>query len=89
MALRITRANRLNNVAGQLVTALTQYCEHAQKLMTEGLDVKNEPGLPDMKAAGNELREALGENAALLDTVIEFVLDGKSNKITKGRGKKR
>lgn len=87
MALHITRTNRLNNVAGQLVSSLTSFCEHAKRLMTEGLDVKNEPGLPDMKAAGHEVREALGENAARIDTVIEFVLDGKSNRITKGRKK--
>lgn len=88
MALRITRANRLNNVAGQLVTSLVQYCERARALMgKEGLDVKNEQNLPDMKATGAEVREALGENAALIDTVVEFVLDGKSNTITKRRGK--
>lgn len=88
MALHITRANRINNVAGNLVDSLVKFCEHAKKLMTEGLDVKNEPRLPDMKATGDEVREALGENAATLDTVIEFVLDGKSNRITKGRKKK-
>lgn len=92
MALHITRANRINNVAGNLVDSLVKYCEHAKNLMTEGLDVKDEKingrSMPDMKATGDEVRDALGENAALLDTVIEFVLDGKSNRITKGRKKK-
>lgn len=67
-----------------MVQQLRQTCENLQGILKDG--VKNPAGtdgMPEFNATSDELRDSLGENAWAFDIVLEFVLDGKSNKIVR------
>ena len=85
--MKFTRQQRINNVGCTMVQDLTNMAKQHREWLNDGLDIAPLEGYPSLKATGAEVREALGDNAKAIETFVNFVLDGKSNQITKGRKK--
>lgn len=54
--------------------------------LKDGLDVKEKreqdgSTTPALKATGQEIRLAVGDNIAIVENVLDYILDGKSNKV--------
>ena len=85
--MKLTNQQRVNNISALIVSELRQKCEIYRKMLKEGHKLGSGEGMPEYFIKPEELKAALGENLKDVETVIEFVLDGKSNQINKGRGK--
>lgn len=83
--MQITRQNRINSIPGEMISHMRQMCEKFRDHLTKGIELPagTPPGMPAFKCSADEIKEAFGENLKAMETVIEFVLDGKSNQITK------
>lgn len=83
--MKLSRQQRINNVGSQIVSEMRLMSEGVRKMMKEGLDWPAQDGYPPLKCTGDEVRSALGDNAKEVETILEFILDGKSNRIKKGK----
>lgn len=87
--LTLSRHQRIHNVASSMVNELREMAAGYRKMLREGIDVRETPTsdkvgtLPAMKATGEEVRAALGDNLKAVEQVIAFILEGKSNKIVR------
>lgn len=83
--MQVTREQRLNNIGMELVTKMRNNCEEFQTFLDKGIDLpagNPRPGLPPFKCNGDEVKASLGDNLKPFQTVLDFVLKGKSNKIS-------
>lgn len=81
--MKLTRQQRINNAANSIVDGLNNVAQQCQKVIKEGLTIKPNEGYPELKASGQEVLDALGDNAKDVQIVLSFILEGKSNKILK------
>lgn len=82
--MKITHEQRCTNVGSMLVSEIRQLCERHRKFFEEGVPLNADGGCPAAKVTPDELTNALGPTLTKeMLTVQEFVLDGKSNQITK------
>lgn len=81
--MQLSRQQRINNTGSLIVSEINRMATAYRKLLKDGLDEKGQEGYPALKCTGAELRTALGDNLKNVETIIEFVLDGKTNRIMK------
>lgn len=79
--MKLNRQQRINAAANSIVTAFGNIAEEARGYLSKGIDVEGKNGYPALKATGDEVKEALGDNLKNIETLCEFIIDGKSNKM--------
>lgn len=83
--MQITRQQRVNSVPGEMITDIRKTCERFRGFLKDGIKLASgtPPGFPAFECTGGEIKEAFGESLKEMETLIAFVLDGKSNKMPK------
>lgn len=84
--MQLTRQQRINNVSTEIVEEMRKQLGQYRRFLKDGIKLPEgtPPGYPAFVCTGQEIKDALGDNLKPVETVIEFVLDGKSNQIMKG-----
>lgn len=85
--MKLDRKQRINQIANQMVTALNNVATECRQYLSKGIDSPAQNGEAAIKATAEEVRDALSENLKNVEIAVSFILDGKSNKITKGKKK--
>lgn len=75
--MQLTRQQRISLTGISIIDELNRAATQYRKILTSGLDVPAQEGLPALKSTGEEVKAALGENLGYLESILALILDPK------------